>query len=175
MHLPLILLAAQTKAGKPAAAVGEAEFVSMINNAFYPAVQEVVNKNPAIFRTGYKPIWSFDNARHHISALESGLLEPAGVTKRTRARLPPYSSDMHKVVEHAIGNTVAAFHRRLRANSRVRTMEGYIAMLTAAFFEVNTADRISRDVSSLKGTYRVIAASRAEGGVEGGWPPKQYR
>ena len=175
MLLPLTLLAAQTKAGNPATAVGQAEFVHLINNVFYPKVQEVVDSNPAIFRPGYKPIWSFDNARPHTSAMESGLLEPAGVTKRTRARLPPYSSDMHKVVEHAIGNTVAAFHRKVRATSRVRTMEGYIAMLTAAFNEVNTADRISRDVESLMGTYRVIAASKAEGGVEGGWPPKQFR
>jgi hypothetical protein len=82
---------------------------------------------------------------------------------------------MHKVVEHAIANTVATFHRKLRASSRVRTMAGYIAMLKAAFFEVNTAARINRDVESLMATYRVIAASKADGGVEGGWPPKQYR
>jgi hypothetical protein len=155
--------------------VGVAEFVHVINNVMLPAVQDVVESNPAVFKPGYKPIWSFDNARHHTSALESGQLAPAGITKRTRARLPPYSSDMHKVVEHAIANTVATFHRKLRASRRVRTMAGYISMLRAAFFEVNTADRINRDVESLMATYRVIAASKANGGVEGGWPPKQYR
>jgi hypothetical protein len=60
--------------------------------------------------TGGKPqwrvLWSYDNDKIHQDTTLQAALKVGG---RARAPLPPYSHDIHKVVEHAIGRLKRAY------------------------------------------------------------------
>jgi len=165
----------QTLKGKKAMSVGISEFVERVMKNFFEAAQGVVEEFPAVFKPGYGPVWSFDNAKCHTGALRRGLLAQYGCTVTNRVPLPPLSHDLHKVVEHAIANTTSLFYRKLLIQKKTLKMDGYIRLLKAAFKEANTAARVGRDVASLRETYQQVALPVEEGGVEGGWPTKKYR
>lgn len=58
-------------------------------------------------------MYSYDNPSIHKAAEE--MLEKMGITQNERVRLPPYSPDMHKVIEHAHANVARIFQNHLRA------------------------------------------------------------
>lgn len=118
-----------------------------------------------------EPIYSFDNAPIHDMAL----LETIGIEGTDRAPLPARSPDMHKVIEHVFGTLEGAMQKALHADPSLCTAKQYKTLLLKLFKSNITATSVRKDIKSLKSTYDVIRKSRDEGGVEGGWPPSQYR
>lgn len=114
-------------------------------------------------------VWSFDNDRVHQAALPM-LREQGLLTTTNRAPLPPFSPDMHKVVEHCIARLTCMVAAELADTEDIHLdVAHWMARLEQMFFGAITADSIARDVDSLADTYRAILE------VEGAWPAKRYR
>jgi hypothetical protein len=99
-------------------------------------------------------LYSFDNANIHISAIQNGMLAAYDWSEdKDRLALPPYSPDMHRVIEHSHGTGVNAFRRWLYQNPSKNTLQDYKEGLEMCYTKANTADVIARDVGGLKELY----------------------
>lgn len=128
-------------------------------------------------------VYSFDHAPAH-----EGAAEVFNWTTDSGARAPgaPRSPDMNKPAEHAIAIVKKAFFDAAEEVG-VHTLTAVSAqkLLVKVFEEAVTAAGVRRDVESLAGTMRVIAAAegakiRCKGnkvysGVAGGWAPRGLR
>lgn len=128
-------------------------------------------------------VYSFDHAPAHEAA--------AGVfnwTTDSGARAPgaPRSPDMNKAAEHGIALVKKAFFDAAEeAGVHTLTAVGAQSLLVKVFHEAVTPAGVRRDVESLVGTMRVIAAAegtkiRCKGnkvysGVAGSWAPRGLR
>lgn len=95
----------QVKEGKrmrPAKSTTTKEIEDIIPLFWPKALQDMVDMK---IKGG--ALLSMDNIKIQANANAKGLY------KRHRVVLPPYSPDMHKVVEHCIGNLKRAVHQRL--------------------------------------------------------------
>lgn len=117
------------------------------------------------------PVFSFDNATIH----DMEVLEEVGITWENRVPLPPRSPDMHKVIEHVFGTLEGAMQEALHEDHSLTRGREYAALLRTLFKQRITALSIQKDIRSLYPLYDMLHKSKAEGGVEGDWPPAKFR
>jgi len=102
-----------------------------------------------------QPIFSYDNIKLHEGA--EGVIDPS-----ERAPLPPYSPDMHKVIEHVFNWLSEAFRVHVLAAIiadnhggkiyRLQTWYKIIEGLTKAY----ETEWVQADIKTLKSIYAVI-------------------
>lgn len=101
------------------------------------AIQEAASERVAPLLVGNEQqqlVWSFDNDRVHQSALPM-LREQGWLTNTKRAPLPPFSPDMHKVVEHCIARLTCMVAAELADTEDVHQNAAYwMAKLEEMFF-----------------------------------------
>lgn len=134
--------------------------------------------------------WSWDNAHANMTTAEAQAL--AG-RKHIRLPLPPWSPDMHKVIEHVMHTLKTGFSEALDLTEELPTPKQMQHMVRGIFYDIPAA-HIQADVDTLPLTYLSIAAPQGkkitvfEGdeqqgekllgrvvGVEGDWAPKALR
>jgi hypothetical protein len=110
-----------------------------------------------------------DNARIHHTA--KSILTTSGILTPDRfIALPPYSGDIHKVIEqvHAVcGNSFTKALERLE--EACESIEEYQVMYIDIFYEKVTRDWIQKAVTSLQSTFQAIIMA---GGC---YPSKEFR
>jgi hypothetical protein len=143
---------------------------------------------------GLAPKLSMDNI-----AIQAGA-KGVGLVADQRIHLPPYSPDMHKVIEHEVGQLKRAVYTRLykehynvtsaQVQQIVRdifycNVDDPVSKKKAADLKAGMIKRLKADSDDLFYTYKVI--SMEEGtewvddqgivhrGVGGGWPKARYR
>lgn len=125
---------------------------------------------PASFKPHFKTLWSLDNAPVHGTAISSTWpTKPAGLFGVVSP--PPYSPDMHKVIEHVHAIVCTEFMDWIVKHPNVvySTIEEYFDRLEHIFYTVITSESVRKDVASLQLTYaKIIEAG-------GGYPAPQYR
>jgi hypothetical protein len=119
-------------------------------------------KHDSTFASGVNILYSFDNANIHTCAVRAGMLDFYGWTEDDRLPLPPYSPDMHRVIEHTHGTATAAFRKWLYENPDKRTVDDIKAGFEQVYREVNTPDAIAKDVAGLPELYSWIHANGGE-------------
>lgn len=105
------------------------------------------------FIQGVKPMYSFDNASIHKAALTHGMVDEWGFNHQQRLSLPPYSPDMHRVIEHTHGTATVAFRRWLYENPAKTTAEEYKQAFKQIYNKVNNQASVYKDVKTLKALY----------------------
>lgn len=122
-----------------------------------------------IYPHGFRPRFSLDNARIHVSA-KSMLTQEGFLTPDRFISLPPYSGDIHKVIEqvHAVCNS--EFDKELeRLEEAEESIEGYQVMYLNTFYEKVTQQWIQASVTSLQSTFAQIILAG------GAYPSKEFR
>lgn len=99
--------------------------------------------DPAAFPDGIAI--SLDNAKWHKAWQSS---PPAGIAVRT---VPPFSPDIHKIVEHPLHAFEVRWKRAYTLNRRVTSCEGSMALASEVLRET-TADSVHRDILTLRDT-----------------------
>jgi hypothetical protein len=139
---------------------------------FIVEVEQVVKqKYAASGVTHYKITWSWDNCHAH-GQVKRGDFRNVGVSLKNVTHLPPWSGDMHSVIEQAHANICGELKRFAtdRAPQEGDTLWLYIDQLQSLFQGRLTA-QIVRD--SLKHCLSVTLPAIIE--RQGGYPPKQLR
>jgi hypothetical protein len=119
-----------------------------------------------------EPMFSFDSARIHISALGAHFAEMHKQIKwcmGMRFALPVYSPDLHRVIEHAHARAVLQFRQWLYENPKEVTIGRYKAEFERIFRECCTPQIIAQDVAGLPELYKVVKARN------GAWAPRKFR
>lgn len=117
-----------------------------------------------------EPTLSFDNPRVHGGPNRwIEIMNACRLSKEQRFLLPPYSPDMHRVIEHTHARLVSDFQGWLNTHVGDFDLPAYKAKLQELFYERQTADVIAADVSTLPALYGAIIRA------EGAWPPKSFR
>lgn len=125
---------------------------------------------PEYYKKG-GPFYSWDNASWHASVK----LENVGLTTADKWELPPNSPDMHKVIEHVVGNVKRALRNKLVDNARLCTVERLKPACEDVFFNQIAKESVQKDIDSLPNTYKHIHAKKNQGGTEGNWAQARYR
>lgn len=146
-------------------------------------------KESNVWPAGQEPIWSLDTCNVHKAALKDWWT-PTHQVPAWRKHLglegdvkmpPPYSPDLHQVVEHAIANMTNHFNRRVQqalinqaagkpAEELPNDMAGFKKWVDAAFHEGNQGCSIAKNCEKLGlKTYQAVI-DRA-----GGFPPSRLR
>lgn len=129
--------------------------------------------------------FSWDNAHNNGTSAE---LQAAGFSTHDRMELPPYSPDLHRVVEHAIGSIKAAMDATMLTMARSGWPDqpplAFQAALRNACNTITPAG-IRKDADGLPLAWRVVAGAEGQkvadtSGREwectaGDWLPKQLR
>lgn len=119
--------------------------------------------------------FSWDNAGQHKFSAE--MLQARGMQW---VPLPPYSPDLHRVVEHAVGRTWRAFLKARRGIPKSAKPDEYMDVLVDCFQEANTSPTVASDVMGLPEVYKVISSPLGADcgkylGSAGDWPhPRLY-
>lgn len=108
---------------------------------------------PSAFINGVQPKYSFDNAPIHTAAINHGMLAEWDFDMAQRLALPPYSPDMHRVIEHTHGTATVAFRRWLYDNPSMHTSDQYKAAFKQIYHRVNTQQSVYKDVKTLHTLY----------------------
>lgn len=168
----------KSKRTRPAAGPTALEFTEEVMKPTMEAANKLLRGNPEFaeyFPEGASVLYSFDSARIHQSALSKdkegkSMLGAIGFdAEQHRVPLPPYSPDMHKVIEHAHGRAVNKFQDWLYKTPGPFTMKKYKKQFEKIFKECCTPSIVSADVDSLKGLYNEIRR------VQGQLPARQMR
>jgi hypothetical protein len=115
------------------------------------------------FRNGVQILYSFDNAKIHESAVSRGLLDMYDwKAAKDRLTLPPYSPDMHRVIEHSHGTATYAFRQWLYQNPDKNTLQDYKEGFEMVYKQVNTPAVIRKDVAGLTELYSWVHNNRGE-------------
>ena len=164
---------AQTLQGKVAQAPSGYEIRDLLKE-----VQQLVLANKE-WPAGRDPVWSLDNAAVHRWALEMPDWSKAGGWFRTNMRgnvwlPPPYSPDLHQVVEHAIANLCTQFNKLLwdeveQHTSARPTVHGYAALIQQAFRTACNQQAINHNVMRLPHVYDSVRSAKGE------WAEKNLR
>lgn len=174
-HAPSCL---QTKKGETAKSMTLAEFADHLRNVG----RELVARGERLQRQWF----SWDNARANGGSEQ---LLAAGLPADHRLPLPPYSPDLHRVVEHAIGRVKAAMDATMLAMATGGWPADAARVFQTALREAarNTLDAgpIIHDAASLRLAYRVVAGEQGETVhdedghawecTEGDWLPEALR
>ena len=117
------------------------------------------------------PVWSWDNARIH-GAVAAGAWTDLGITTANHTNLPPYSPDMHNVIEttHAIIMKHMQDFMNQRAPQPTDTLQIYTDQLQAIFKEHITPKYIKSLTHRL---FSVTLPAIVE--AEGHYPSKTQR
>lgn len=121
---------------------------------------------------GAKFDYSLDNARVHKAAYsEETVAWPDKPTNGTFGVVqpPPYSPDLHKVIEHVHGTICSAFRQEIQAMGPAEDINTYFAKLKQLFYQKTTAASVQKDCQSLKQTIQEVIK------LEGAWPAAQFR
>lgn len=159
--LPCLLL--QTAAGNPAKGCTNEEWSHVMLDIMAAAARLRLSGD---WPTGAPIMYSFDNDKIHQKPETLAALK---INYKNRLPLPPYSPDMHRVIERTVGRLKTAFRKWMYAHPGANTMEQYQAALTHIFFnhkKVAGADTINRSVKRLPSLFKEILAAK------GGWPSK---
>lgn len=122
--------------------------------------------------------WSLDNAAVHRWALEgwgdAGGWHATSGMKGHVWELPPYSPDLHQVVEHAIANLCRQFREELWGEVANRkaphaTVHGYAELIQRAFSKACNQQAINHNVMRLPHVYQSVQSARGE------WAEKNLR
>ncbi len=161
------------RTGKPAKNPTRQEFVQHVMPQIKAAVEELLLKKHAKqFSADKSWLFSLDNDYKHNCA---ELLAAIGIMPGQRLVVPPYCSDLQKVIEHTHGALQTAFHQALDEDPNLKTMDQLKAKLHELFFTVITAQSVKKDVDSLPEMWAAIKADPAAGGTGGDWAPKHLR
>lgn len=161
----------QTKTGKDAKGPTAEEFVELLSKEVFPEIKRLTSEShKSLFaRVGF--IWSMDNEKIHDAAWPT-IKQQQGLTDAQRMKLPAKSPDMHKVIEHVMGNLKTWFQYALLSpeyrDKRLDTA-GYMALMKDIFFTKVTQQSVYSDVMSLADTYHEIELA------QGGWAPSWCR
>lgn len=125
----------------------------------------------------HKAKYSFDSARIHQSALNTrgddgspSMLSDVGFLPHMRIILPPYSPDLHKIIEHAHARAMYHFRKWLYQDpTKYTDVEVYKTKFEELFIQANSANAVKADVASLKETYKYVKDNW------GSWPPACLR
>lgn len=162
--LPCLLL--QTAKGNPAKGCTNEEWSHVMQDIMAAAARlRLSGEWPA----GAPIIYSFDNDKIHQKPETLAALK---INYKNRLPLPPYSPDMHRVIEYTVGRLKTAFRKWLYAHPGANTMEKYQDALTTIFFNkkkksVADAETINKSVKRLPSLFKEILAAK------GGWPPRK--
>lgn len=129
--------------------------------------------------------FSWDNARANGGSEQ---LAAVGLSPNHRLPLPPYSPDLHRVVEHSIGRVKAAMDASMLAMATGGWPDDAARVFQKALRKAATTldtAAISHDAASLALAYRVVAgalgttvhddAGRPWPCTGGDWLPKELR
>lgn len=132
------------------------------------------------------PIWSLDNVSVHNSALEDWDAKANVSWRKDRGiqgcvyRPPPFSPDLHQVVEHAIAQMANAFKHKLMSSLLARSepsssrvagfdalpsVESYFQEVCKCFQEANGGGAIAANCKSMRDMYDAVIA------CNGDYPP----
>ena len=103
--------------------------------------------DPAAFPEGIAI--SLDNAKWHKAWQNA---PPEDIAVRT---VPPYSPDIHKVVEHPLHAFEMRWKKAFTLNTRVTSCEGAMA-LASEVLRQTTAESVHKDIKSLHATLESI-------------------
>ena len=123
----------------------------------------------------FMPMWSLDNANIHKAATKEWMNNPELRRRDISGALlppPPYSPDLHKVIEHIHAHISKVFYKWLHENSHVLhpTITPYSEKVKEIIFkEEFSAKSIGADVDSLKETYREVIR------LDGSYPASVFR
>lgn len=70
--------------------------------------------------------------------------------------LPPYSPDLHRVIEHTHGSAEVAFQKWLHENRGKKTIDEYKQAFKDIYYKVNTQQSIRADVQGLPRLYQWV-------------------
>jgi len=161
----------QTLMGTAAKGTTSKEFVKMIKKIVAEAAKLYNQKGDKYRGRGvWEPLLSYDNPCIHAGATAD--LEEIGITQReNRVRLPEYSPDFYKVIEHVHSNLQQKSRDVLRDDASINTPMQYVDLLFKYFKSFKSLDKggIVRDVQSLPETYQEVHR------LKGGWPHKRFR
>jgi hypothetical protein len=117
------------------------------------------------------PMYSFDHAPIHEASGWEHIIHDAS----KRLPLPPYSADMHRVVEHSHGIIASEFQKWLYKNPTLNQPVDYQNAVREIAYKHITPASVEADVKKLKPLYSKVATPKAEGGTGGEWPGKKMR
>jgi hypothetical protein len=177
---PLFLLALhlQTiKGNKIAKSTTREEFTDIMKKLVVAAREKLANIDPKL-----KPIFSYDNNKIQKGAS----LAEMGITPEEKLELPPYSPDMHKVIEHVFAILKGQLQEEMLKNNPARMDPAVAQKMVRVYFKHNISKKsIRADVDSLPVTWHIISTLDgvfAEGpdgrmywGTGGDWADTSHR
>ena len=114
---------------------------------------------------GHEPVYSFDNARIHEAA-QTGWYDPHGWRVSAGIKgvvkfVPPYSPDLHQVIEHAHGSMERNYKKYVQEyveHKRVQPQEmpGFIDAVRECFVEGNPLSSIQKGVAKMEKVYDYV-------------------
>jgi hypothetical protein len=140
----------RVKDKKPARGCTAAEFQFVAKHFMDEARQKF---HAASFKC--KPLLSMDNDKIHTSAK----LAAVGISKESLVELPPYSPDLHRVIERVHARICTELRKRIHYDSSVRTAKQYADLLEKIFHETQTQAVIAKDVEGLPHLWQHVAKS----------------
>jgi hypothetical protein len=157
------------KKGTKAKSITTKEFEDVMRH-FAEKAENVQDAFSSYF-DGQGPFFAFDHATWHTAAD----LTPIGILEQHLHPVPVGSPDFQKPIEHCFGWLAKKFQDKLYTTSvaELSTPAQYRQCVYSLFHSIPTM-YIKKDIRSLKSLYNVVMTSRAHGGVDGDWPPKQY-
>lgn len=108
------------------------------------------------------PLYIFDNPWFHVGKEATRLFLESGFPDEEMLKIPPYSPEFNKVVEHSHARLVPAVEAGVTANPNVWGFEPVCQIISEAFATVNTPEFIRRDTLTWTDTCDAIV--EAEGG-----------
>jgi len=141
----------QTKQGDDAVGLTSEEFEDHLAKIIDIARARLHERKP--FTDGGVTVM-LDNAKWHK---ESQKNRPGMCPK-----LPPYSPETNKPVEHAWNTIKREFGQRLSADRSVTTLAAAAALFERVAHEVITAESVAKDAATMKAT--MVAMVKAKGG-----------
>lgn len=173
----LVLLNLQTRRdkNKKAKAMTKEEFTDIMGLLVRQAREDLQRK------CGLEPIFSYDNN----SVQANAKLAAMNLAEENKLELPPWSPDMHKVIEHVFAVLKGKVQARLlKLNPKCLTPAQARDLVEECFFEITTQG-IRADIESMPITWHIISTEegllsqgpdgRIYKGAGGGWAPTGHR
>jgi DDE superfamily endonuclease len=147
----------QTTKNAPAKGTTGQEMKEIIEAVHLKALKKQ-QKDKHAFEGGVRVCW--DNARPHKWAEKQ-------LPKKSFkfVKIPPYSPDFNKVIEHRFNHIKRLFQQRVFDNPKIRTFKAAAKLLKKVVNETVTQDAVMADASTMKQTLKAIYDA------DGGWPP----
>lgn len=158
LTLSNFFLPMQTKQGDNAAGLTAQEFEYNFKR-FYKVARDNSDAHKE-WAAGGVSVW-LDNARWHG---ESQRMRP-----KVCPKIPPYSPDIMKVIEHPWNTIKREFRQRLSADKTITDLNEAAALFERVAHEVITPESVAKDVATVRDTLKAIQEAK------GGHVPKRFR